>query len=141
MELAIMVEGQNGLNWARWQQLAQAVEDLGFTGLYRSDHFTNAQPPALDSLELWVSLTWLAAHTRRIQFGPLVSPVSFRDPVFTARIAMQVDDLSGGRLQLGLGAGWQVHEHEMFGYSLLSSEPRFKRFQEGLGCYYAVNAQ
>jgi F420-dependent oxidoreductase-like protein len=132
MELAIMIEGQNGLNWTRWQKLANAVEALGFAGLYRSDHFTNAQPPSLDSLELWVSLTWLASHTRRIQFGSLVSPVSFRDPVFTARMAMQVDDLSGGRLQLGLGAGWQAREHEMFGYSLLSPEPRFQRFQEGL---------
>jgi F420-dependent oxidoreductase-like protein len=132
MDLAIMIEGQNGLNWARWQRLARAVEELGFAGLYRSDHFTNPQPPNLDSLELWVSLTWLASHTQRIQFGPLVTPASFRDPVFTARIAMQVDDLSGGRLQLGLGAGWQEREHEMFGYSLLSTQQRFERFQESL---------
>jgi F420-dependent oxidoreductase-like protein len=132
MELAIMVEGQNGLNWTRWQKLARAVEDLGFAGLYRSDHFTNAEPPNLDSLELWISLSWLASHTQRIQFGPLVSPVSFRDPVFTARMAMQVDELSEGRLQLGVGAGWQEREHNMFGYSLLSPQPRFRRFQEGL---------
>jgi F420-dependent oxidoreductase-like protein len=132
MELAIMIEGQNGLNWSRWQKLARAVEELGFAGLYRSDHFTNTQPPDLDSLELWVSLTWLASHTERIQFGPLVTPTSFRDPVFTARIAMQVDDLSGGRLQLGLGAGWQDREHEMFGYPLLEPGPRFQRFEEGL---------
>jgi F420-dependent oxidoreductase-like protein len=132
MELAIMVEGQNGLNWTRWQKLARAVEDLGFAGLYRSDHFTNAEPPNLDSLELWISLSWLASHTQRIQFGPLVSPVSFRDPVFTARMAMQVDELSEGRLQLGVGAGWQEREHNMFGYSLLSPQPRFHRFQEGL---------
>jgi F420-dependent oxidoreductase-like protein len=132
MELAIMIEGQNGLNWPRWKKLALAAEELGFVGLYRSDHFTNSQAPDLDSLELWISLTWLASHTKRIQFGPLVSPVSFRDPVFTARIAMQLDDLSGGRLQLGLGAGWQKREHEMFGYSLLGSAPRFRRFEEGL---------
>jgi F420-dependent oxidoreductase-like protein len=132
MELAIMIEGQNGLNWPRWQKLAQAVDDLGFVGLYRSDHFTNSQPPDIDSLELWVSLTWLAAHTRRIEFGPLVSPVSFRDPVFTARMAVQVDDLSGERLQLGLGAGWQEREHEMFDYALLNPRDRFKRFEEGL---------
>ena len=88
MDIAIMVEGQNGLNWPRWQRIAAVVEDLGFAGLYRSDHFTNANPPDLDSLELWVSLTWLAIRTSRIDFGPLVSPVSFRDPVFTARIAI-----------------------------------------------------
>ena len=70
LEIAIMLEGQNGLNWPRWQKLAAAVEDLGFAGLYRSDHFTNADGPDQDSLELWVSLTWLASHTRRIAFGP-----------------------------------------------------------------------
>jgi len=132
LELAIMIEGQDGLNWPRWQRLARAAEDLGFVGLYRSDHFTNANPPDKDSLELWVSLTWLASHTSRIEFGPLVTPVSFRDPVFTARIAAQVDDLSGGRLTLGIGAGWQEREHAMFGYDLLDVEARFARFEEGL---------
>ena len=132
LEVAIMVEGQNGLNWPRWQRLAPAVEDLGFVGLYRSDHFTNGNPPDLDSLELWVSLTWLATHTRRLAFGPLVTPFSFRDPVFTARMASAVDDLSGGRMTLGLGAGWQEREHEKFGYNLLNVERRFARFEEGM---------
>jgi len=132
MDIAIMIEGQNGLNWPRWQRIARAVEDLGFAGLYRSDHFTNAEPPDLDSLELWTSLTWLATHTRRIEFGPLVSPVSFRDPRMTARIARDVDDLSGGRLTLGLGAGWQEREHTNFGYDLLDMSKRFARFQEGV---------
>ena len=71
MDVAIMVEGQWGLNWMRWQRIARAVEDLGFAGLYRSDHITNQEPPYQDSLELWVSLTWLADHTQRIAFGPL----------------------------------------------------------------------
>jgi F420-dependent oxidoreductase-like protein len=132
LELAIMLEGQNGLNWPRWQRLAAVVEDLGFAGLYRSDHFTNADGPVLDSLELWVSLTWLASHTRRIEFGPLVTPVSFRHPVFTARMAGAVDDLSGGRLTLGVGAGWQVREHRHFGFDLLDKPARFARFEEGV---------
>ena len=114
MEVAIMIEGQNGLNWKRWQRMAAAVEDLGFVGLYRSDHYTNADPPDKDSLELWVSLTWLASHTRRIEFGPLVSPVSFRNPTMLARMAAAVDDLSGGRLTLGVGAGWQEREGELW---------------------------
>src|SRR3972149_1975556 len=59
MDVAIMIEGQNGLTWPRWQRIVRAVEDLGFAGLYRSDHFTNMNPPDLDSLELWVSLAWL----------------------------------------------------------------------------------
>lgn len=132
IEVAIMIEGQDGLNWAKWQHLVQAAEDLGFAGLYRSDHYTNANPPDKDSLELWVSLTWLASHTRRIQFGPLVSPVSFRHPTMTARMAAAVDDLSAGRLVLGLGAGWQEREHINYGWNLLDMDGRFARFEEGL---------
>jgi F420-dependent oxidoreductase-like protein len=108
------------------------VEDLGFAGLYRSDHFTNVDGPVIDSLECWTSLTWLASHTQRIEFGPLVSPVSVRNPAMTARMAAAVDDLSGGRLTLGLGAGWQEREHHMFGYDLLEVKARFARFHEGL---------
>ena len=132
MDIAIMVEGQNGLDWPRWQRLAFAVEELGYAGLYRSDHYTNANPPDLASLECWVSLTWLASHTRRIEFGPLVSPVSFRHPTLTPRMSAAVDDLSAGRLTLGLGAGWQEREHSNFGWDLLDTPDRFKRFEEGL---------
>jgi F420-dependent oxidoreductase-like protein len=108
------------------------VEELGFVGLYRSDHYTNANPPDKDSLELWVSLTWLASHTERIEFGPLVSPVSFRQPTMTARMAAAVDDLSGGRLTLGMGAGWQKREHQHYGWDLLGVKERMDRFEEGL---------
>jgi F420-dependent oxidoreductase-like protein len=132
LEIAIMIEGQNGLNWPRWQKIVRAVEDLGFVGLYRSDHYTNANPPDKDSLELWVSLTWLAANTKRIEFGPLVTPVSFRDPTMTVRMASAVDDLSNGRLTLGVGAGWQEREHTNFGWQLLEIPERFDRFEEGL---------
>jgi len=132
LEIAIMLEGQNGLNWPRWQRIAKAVEDLGFIGLYRSDHYTNANPPDKDSLELWTSLTWLASHTKRIEFGPLVSPVSFRQPTMTARMAAAVDDLSNGRLTLGLGAGWQEREHTNYSWDLLEVPQRFARFEEGL---------
>jgi F420-dependent oxidoreductase-like protein len=132
IEVALMIEGQNGLNWDRWQKVAKFADDAGFVGLYRSDHFTNATPPDLDSLELWVSLTWLASNTSKLEFGPLVSPVSFRNPMMTARIASAVDDLSGGRLILGLGAGWQEREHDNYGFDLLEVPERFDRFEEGL---------
>jgi F420-dependent oxidoreductase-like protein len=132
IEVAIFLEGQNGLTWPKWQRLVTAVEDLGFIGLYRSDHYTNASPPDKDSLELWVSLTWLASHSSRIKFGPLVSPVSFRHPTFTARMAAAVDDLSNGRLSLGLGAGWQAREHHNYGWDLLEPKDRFDRFEEGV---------
>jgi len=129
-----MIEGQNGLTWPRWQKIVRLVEELGFTGLYRSDHFTNAKPPDQESLELWVSLTWLAANTSRIEFGPLVTPFSFHHPAMTARIAAALDDLSGGRLTLGLGAGWQEREHHLFGFDLLDKKARFARFEEGMEC-------
>jgi len=127
-----MIEGQNGLNWPRWQRIVRLAEDAGFAGLFRSDHYTNADPPDMDSLELWVSLTWLAANTSRLAFGPLVTPVSFRHPTLTVRMAAALDDLSDGRLVLGVGAGWQAREHEHYGWDLLDLDNRFARFTEGL---------
>ena len=132
MDIAIMIEGQNGLNWPRWKRIVKLVEELGFAGLYRSDHFTNTAPPDIDSLDLWVSFTWLADNTSRIEFGPLVTPFSFRHPVHTARMASAVDDLSGGRLTLGLGAGWMKREHQVFDFPLLDVSNRFRRMEEGL---------
>jgi F420-dependent oxidoreductase-like protein len=130
--LSIMIEGQNGLTWRRWQRLVAEVERLGFAGLFRSDHFTNMQPPDKESLELVVSLAYLADHTQRIHFGPLVAPFSFRDPALLARQAAALDDLSGGRLILGVGAGWQEREHMLFGYPLLDVPARMRRLEEGL---------
>jgi F420-dependent oxidoreductase-like protein len=132
LEIAIMIEGQNGLTWPRWQKIVHLVEDVGFAGLFRSDHFTNSNPPEMESLELWTSLTWLASNTRRIEFGPLVTPFSFRHPVHTARMASAVDDLSDGRLILGMGAGWNQREHHLFGFDLLEMDERFDRFKEGM---------
>jgi F420-dependent oxidoreductase-like protein len=132
LEIAVMIEGQNGLTWPRWQRIAQLVENAGFVGLFRSDHFTNGDPPDMESLELWTSLTWLASHTTRIEFGPLVTPFSFRHPVHTARMASAVDDLSNGRLILGMGAGWNEREHHLFGFDLLEPQSRFDRFEEGM---------
>ena len=132
LEIAIMIEGQNGLTWARWQKIARLVESLGFIGLFRSDHFTNGSGPDKESLELWTSLTWLACNTDHIEFGPLVTPFSFRHPAITVRMASAVDDLSGGRLTLGLGAGCQEREHNLFGFDLLEPKARFDRFEEGM---------
>ena len=132
LEIAIMIEGQNGLTWPRWQNIVRLVEDLGFVGLFRSDHFTNSNPPDIEALELWTSLTWLADNTQRIEFGPLVTPFSFRHPVHTARMAAAVDDLSQGRLVLGMGAGWNKREHQLFGFDLLEPKARFDRFEEGM---------
>jgi F420-dependent oxidoreductase-like protein len=130
--LSIMIEGQNGLSWPRWKHVVREVEDLGFAGLFRSDDFKHVQPPDDESLELIVSLAYLADHTSRLHFGSLVAPVSFRDPALLARQAVALDDLSGGRLILGVGAGWQEREHHLFGYTLGDMPTRMARLEEGL---------
>lgn len=132
MEINLMIEGQAGVYWPEWRRLGKAADDWGFDGLYRSDHFAWGIPPTEAALELWVSLTWLASHTTRINFGSMVSPAAFRHPAMTAWSALQVDDLSGGRLRLGLGAGWNEEEHRKFGMPLLELGPRFDRFEEYL---------
>jgi F420-dependent oxidoreductase-like protein len=130
--ISIMIEGQDGLTWPRWKRLVAEVEALGFAGLYRSDHFTNAEPPDKESLELIVALTYLADRTRRIRFGSLVAPLSFRHPTLLARQAAALDDLSGGRMILGVGAGWQDREHTLFGHALGDVPTRMARLEEGL---------
>lgn len=132
MDLSITIEGMFGLTWPRWEALTQAIEHLGFAGCYRSDHFTLGNPPDADALEMIVSLTHLASHSKRVMMGPLVSPTSFRDPIMLARQAMAIDDLSGGRMILGVGAGWMAREHEMFGYTLGDLKTRMDRLEEGL---------
>lgn len=127
-----MIEGQDGVNWRIWKTLVEEVESLGFPGLFRSDHYTNSSPPDKDSLEMVVSLTYLADHTRRVHFGPMVAPLSFREPTMLARQAAAIDDLSGGRMLLGLGAGWQEREHTMFGHHLGTKKERMDRFEEGV---------
>src|SRR5579885_460135 len=132
VDISLMIEGQMGLTWPRWQRLVAEAEDLGFAGLFRSDHFTNARTPDVESLEMVVSLAYLADHSRRLHFGPLVAPLSFRHPTLLARQAAALDDLSGGRMILGLGAGWQEREHRLFGHELGDIPTRMQRLEEGL---------
>ncbi len=132
MRVSLMIEGALGLNWPRWQRLVRAAEDLGFDGLYRSDHFMGRPGERTDALEAWTSLTWAADHTTRIELGTLVSPVSFRDPRILAWQATAVNDLAAGRLRLGLGTGWQVQEHEAFGFELGTMDERFARLDDAL---------
>jgi F420-dependent oxidoreductase-like protein len=133
LEISISSEAQFGMNWPRWQTLTAMVEGLGFAGLYRSDHFTiQAAPPDEDALETIISLAYVADHTQRVRFGTLVAPVSMRDPVMLARQASALDDLSGGRMVLGVGAGWNEREHRLFGYPLGDKATRFARYEEGL---------
>lgn len=138
MQLSITLEGHFGLTWAKWQRLTAAIEAMGFAGIYRSDHFAQPNPPDADALEAMVSLAYLASHSRSIHFGTLVAPLSFRDPVMLARQAMAIDDLSGGRMILGVGAGWMEREHTMFGYPLGDIATRLDRLEEGVAVIAAL---
>src|SRR5215468_9516603 len=122
--IGLMVEGQLGLTWDRWRRLLEAAEALGYQCVFRSDHFLEPQPPDMESLEAWTSLTYAAASTSRIEFGTLVSPVTFRHPAMLVRQAAAIDDLSSGRLVFGMGAGWQEREHHNFGVPFYDRKTR-----------------
>ena len=128
VQISITIEGQEGLTWPQWKRFVTEVENLGYAGLFRSAHF----PVNKAALELVVSLAYLADHTQRLHFGSLVAPLSIRDPGMLACQAAALDDLSGGRLVLGLGAGWVEQEHQMWGYQLGDVYTRSARFKERL---------
>lgn len=103
-------------DWARWATVLDSAEEPGFASLHRSDHLTGIDGDAdWPTLALWPSLTMAALRAERLRFGPLVSPMTFLPPALVATMAMDLDTLSDGRLDLGLGAGWNDHEHAMFG--------------------------
>ncbi|MCY4062089.1 MAG: TIGR03560 family F420-dependent LLM class oxidoreductase [Chloroflexi bacterium] len=132
-QIGIMIEGSRGLNWARWKRLLRTAEDCGYQSVFRSDHFTNpAGEDDQDSLELWMSLAYAASHTKSLEFGSLVAPVTFRHPSMQARYAAAIDDLSGGRLVLGMGAGWQAREHQRFGLPFYDFATRCQMLEEAL---------
>ena len=133
MLIGVMIEGQEGLTWERWFRIADRVEALGLDSLWRSDHFFSVMGhPERPSLETWVSLAALAERTTRVRFGPLVSPMTFRHPALLARMAAAVDLLSNGRLVVGVGAGWNLAEHQAFGITLPPMKERMDRLEEGI---------
>lgn len=116
VQVGLMVEGQEGLDWRRWLRLGALAEELGLDSLHRSDHLTGIEGDSgRRVLSLWPSLAVLAASTGRIRLGPLVSPVTWHHPELFAMQALDVDELSGGRLDVGMGAGWFEAEHTRFG--------------------------
>jgi F420-dependent oxidoreductase-like protein len=130
MKISLMVEGQNGLNWERWLRILALAERLKFPGVFRSDHYFIG--PQQDSLDPYLSFAVAAHVTSTIRFGPLVSPVTFRSPVDHARMAGQVDLLSGGRFTMGVGAGWNEPEHKAYGIDFPPVKERFERLEEGI---------
>jgi F420-dependent oxidoreductase-like protein len=128
MDLRIFTEPQQGASYDDLLAVARATEDLGFDGFFRSDHYlafghypamggdpangTSGLPGPTDA---WTTLAGLARETTRIRLGALVSSVTFRLPGILAIQVAQVDAMSGGRIELGLGAGWMAEEHAAYG--------------------------
>ena len=133
MDLGVMIEGQEGLGWDLWRRIARATEDLGFESLWRSDHFFSLMGAReQEALETLSSLVLVAQETERIRFGPLVCSMTFRHPSLLARVAAQLDVLSGGRFVCGMGAGWNVAEHEAFGIPFPPVGERMDRLDESI---------
>jgi F420-dependent oxidoreductase-like protein len=133
MNLGVMIEGQDGLTWDRWRRIIRTTEDSGFESLWRSDHFFPfAEPRERSALETFISFVMVAEESERIRFGPLVASMTFRHPSLLARMAAQIDELSGGRFICGVGAGWNVPEHESFGLPFPGVGERMDRLDESI---------
>jgi len=130
MRVALMVEGQEGVTWPEWLALARTAEAHGIESLFRSDHYTSIVSPDQGSLDAWATLAALAAVTTDLRLGTMVSPATFRHPSVLARMATTVDHVSGGRVELGMGAGWFELEHERGGFSFPDVRTRFDTFAE-----------
>jgi F420-dependent oxidoreductase-like protein len=125
-----MIEGQEGVTWDDWVRLARLTEEQGLEGLFRSDHYTAIIRPEAGAHDAWATLAGLAAVTERIRLGTMVSPATFRHPSVLARMAVTVDHISGGRVEMGMGSGWYEREHEAHGFPFPSGKERFELFAE-----------
>jgi F420-dependent oxidoreductase-like protein len=133
MRLCLMIEGQEDVTWEQWLALAEACERHGLEALFRSDHYLSVMGRReRGSLDAWATLAGLAARTSRIHLGTLVSPVTFRPPSVLAKMVATVDHISGGRVELGMGAGWHQDEHTAYGFDLPVGAERMDRLAEQL---------
>ncbi|HET8673152.1 MAG TPA: TIGR03560 family F420-dependent LLM class oxidoreductase [Thermoleophilaceae bacterium] len=133
MRVCLMIEGQEDVTWDQWRALASACEKHGYEGLFRSDHYLSVEGQReRGSLDAWTTLGALAAVTSRIRLGTLVSPATFRHPSVLAKSAATVDHISGGRVEIGLGAGWNESEHRAYGFPFASMRTRMDVMEEQL---------
>jgi F420-dependent oxidoreductase-like protein len=122
--------------WHNVVELAAHCAQTGWDGVYFADHFMpnseGSEPLDGDMLECWSVLAALAGLVPRVQLGSLVSSVTYRHPAVLANIAAAIDQISGGRLILGVGAGWQLNEHAAYGLELGTVRERLDRFEEAV---------
>jgi F420-dependent oxidoreductase-like protein len=142
MRTCLMLEGQEGVTWSQWLAMAETAERLGFEALFTSDHYLSEQGDAdRGSSDAWTVLSALAARTSTIRLGALVSPVTFREPALLAKAATTVDHVSGGRVELGMGAGWWEEEHRTHGFAFPPVSERFERLEEQLAIVQGLLTQ
>ena len=135
MKLRIFIEPQFGASYEQQVRMAQAAESAGFDGFFRSDHFLTMGGDGLPGpTDSWVTLGGLARETERLRLGTLVTSATFRNPGVLAIQVAQVDAMSGGRVELGLGAGWYDAEHSAYGIPFPPLGERFERLEE----HYAI---
>jgi alkanesulfonate monooxygenase SsuD/methylene tetrahydromethanopterin reductase-like flavin-dependent oxidoreductase (luciferase family) len=132
VRLALMIEGQEGVTWEDWVALADACEEHGVEALFRSDHYLSGFDETRHVTDAWTTIAGIAARTTKLQLGTLVSPATFRHPSVLAHAAATADEISGGRVTLGLGAGWMQREHEAYGFDFATARVRVARFGEQL---------
>jgi F420-dependent oxidoreductase-like protein len=133
MDLRIFTEPQQGADHETLLRLARAAEDLGFDAFFRSDHYLAMGGDGLPGpSDAWLTLAGLARETSRIRLGTLVTPATFRLPGPLAISVAQVDQMSGGRVEFGFGAGWFEAEHTAYGIPFPAVAERFDRFAEQL---------
>jgi alkanesulfonate monooxygenase SsuD/methylene tetrahydromethanopterin reductase-like flavin-dependent oxidoreductase (luciferase family) len=131
VRVALMVEGQEGVSWDQWLALADACEEHGIDTLFRSDHYLSLTAPRVRAAtDAWTLLGALAGRTSKLRLGTLVSPVTFRHPAVLAKAAATVDHISGGRVEVGMGAGWMELEHETFGFPFPETSERVRMLAE-----------
>ena len=117
MRIALMIEGQEDVSWADWLALAEACEEFGIEALFRSDHYMSfARPDRREAHDAWTTIAALASRTTQVRLGTCVSPATFRHPATLAKTVATIDHVSGGRVELGLGAGWFTDEFNAFGF-------------------------
>ena len=127
-----MIEGQEGVTWDDWVALASACEEHGVEALFRSDHYISWFDESRRVLDAWVTIAGLAARTTKLELGTLVSPATFRHPAVLARSAATADEISGGRVTVCMGAGWQEREHRAYGFEFSTTRERVTRLGEQL---------
>ena len=133
MDLGVQIEPQFGFSYESVRDIARAANTAGFTRLWVSDHlFLNKDSVATDCLEAWTLLAALARDTERIRIGPMVTAQSYRNPALLAKIAAGLDQMSGGRLEFGLGAGWKDVEYQAYGYEFPEASVRVTQLVETL---------